>query len=632
LIYKGLLILLFLTASLLTGCLGGATETETGTAQINGQVKRPDGSPAVGARVRLRQSGFQAGSVVQPAESGRVQGDTVTDAAGRFAFNQILGGEYLVEALFSEGYGAALKFTVPPAFKRIDLKPLILQPIVTVTGRVRFSDSSLAPAFVHVLGTEQWAMADSATGAFILWSLPPGIFDLRVSTPMPFFPAKDFPGQVVQLPSSLAIGDLVLDKVSKQEFVLAGGKLAIPGIEGGNPVLYDNDFGHNTWDNEFLWALASLGKVDLRGNIVTVVPRDPLALGSEDISSWAREARLSRLSGMRNIPEPILGSRRRLAMPASGQWQDLLPESNPGVQLMVAEARKASAEKPLIVVASGELTTVANAILLDPSIVDRMVVFGVYNQGLNAKDSLASNLVARKCRFVEWGRDYFWAGPGPSAASLPNNSMGVRLSANRDTSTFAPLFFADFAALSFLVDGRSWTSARNAKVTSPPLNATFGSSGSSDFIDIPKEGNDWALMDKVFFAAFADSGAYHPWPVPGPVEGISFKTMSGVAMDSISGEGDIVTGIGSADWMEYALDVPAEGNYDLILRNRCITAAAVRVDGREAASRADLDLPAASGWVETRTTLLLKKGVQNVRLTTVSGSWQLGRLTWEKAP
>lgn len=627
--HKGFLFLLLL-AGLLSGCFsGGATETETGTAQLTGEVKWPDGRPAVGARIRLRPLDFLPG--LEPVPGGKILRDTITDAEGRFFFNQVPVGEYQVEALFSEGYGAVARFKVESIANRIKLEDLILQSIVTVTGRVTFSDSSLGPANVHVLGTEHWAVADSVTGRFTLREMPPGVIDLRVSTPMPFFPAKDFPGRVLEGPASVDLGDLILDKGPKQGYALEGGKLTLAGIDGGNPVIYDNDFCKNTWDNEILWALASLGRVDLRGNIATQAQRDTQAMGPEVFASWTQEARRCRLSGMRNIPEPILGATRKLVLPPSGRWQDIVPESNPGVALLLSEARKASVAKPLVVLVEGALTTVAEAVLLDAYIADKMVVFGVYNNGMNGKDSLASYLVARKCRFVEWGRDYFWSGPGPSASPLPGNLLGLELAANRDTATIPQLFFADFSALAFLVDNRAWKSARGAKVVAPPLSASVVASAPFDFIDIPQEANDWALMDRMFFATLADSGAYHSWAVPGLVEGVSFKAMTGVTVDSIPGEGDVVVDIGPADGMEYALEAAAEGNHDMILRYRGMTPAMVQVSGQEG-SQTDVDLPAGTGWVETRTRLFLKKGAQTVRLSTVSGSWQLSRLRWEQVP
>ncbi|MEO6097572.1 MAG: carbohydrate-binding protein [Fibrobacteria bacterium] len=620
------LLLLVLLTAILWGCFGGATETETGTAQLTGEVKQPDGRPAVGARVRLRPSDFEAGELPEPLADGISQGDTVTDATGRFGFKEVKAGEYEVETVYSQIYGSAVKCIVSAGAKRTKLEPLTVERILTVTGRVRFSDGSTGPAKVHVLGTEHWAVADSVTGDFTLIDMPRGIFDVSVSTPLPFFAAKNFPGKVVQGTATVAIGDLVLDKGAKQEFTRVDGKLALVGIDGSNPVLYDNDYCTNTWDNEIIWAMASRGSMNLRGNLITVIPREAQPLPSEDISSWIGEARRCRLAGMRNIPEPMLGATRKLALPPSGRWQDIVPESNPGIALLVAEARKATAAKPLIVLSGSSLTTVAQAVLLDPYIADKMVVFGVYNQSPNARDSLASYLVAKHCRFVEWGRDYYWSGPAPSAAPLPGNWLGQELAMNRDTSSGPVQFFADYSALAFLTDQRVWKSARGAKVSAPPLNTSFDTSGASDFIDIPKEANDWALMDKVFFATLADSGAYHPWPVPGTIAGVSFRSMSGIKLDSIAAEGEIVAGISPSDWMEFAVEVAAEGDYDLIVRYQCDAQAQVRIGGQDSASQANLQLPSGSVWTTAQERIHLKQGTQTIRISTSKGAWKLSQI------
>jgi hypothetical protein len=102
-------------------------------------------------------------------------------------------------------------------------------------------------------------------------------------------------------------------------------------------------------------------------------------------------------------------------------------------------------------------------------------------------------------------------------------------------------------------------------------------------------------------------------------------------VDSVAGEGDAVTGISAGDWMDYALEVAVEGDYDMTLRYRCSARAAVRLTAG-AASLAELDLPAGTAWVETRARIRLEKGTQSVRLSTTGGEWELGRLRLERAP
>lgn len=617
---------------LLAGCIGGATETETGTALIKGKVQWTDGSPVANARVALRPDDFVADSSGSLPRGGGGSWDTATGASGRFAFRKSSGGAFAVEAQDGEGHAALLRFTIAASADRVDLDPLVLRPTVHLIGRVRFADSSLYPAFVQVPGTVHSAAADSATGAFDLRGMPQGDFDLRVSTALPFFPTKEFPALLPDGPASVDVGDLILEKALKQGFSVSGGVLSLDGIGAGNPVLYDNDFCSNTWDNEFLWALASMGRIDLRGSIATRIKRDSSAVLPEDFSAWAREAEICRLSGMRDIPRTLLGATRKLALPAGGRWEDIVPESNPGIELLLAEARKASAAKPLIVLEGGAPTTIADAILLDPSIADKMVVFGIYNQDLNGRDTLATFLVAMKCRFVEWGRDYRWAGPGPSGVSTAGNWLGARLAASRDTTKAVKDFFADFAGLSFLVDARAWKGARGANLAAPPMNVKPGVQGPFDFVDIPKEANDWAVMDSAFFAILGDSTAYHPWPVPGTIAGVSFRDMSGVSADSVAGEGDIARDIGPGDWMDFPLEPASEGDYDLALRYQCDAQARIRAGGPDDASPVDLQLAAGAAWNEARIRIHLKRGPQSLRLSTAEGAWKLGRLRMDAAP
>ena len=45
--------------------------------------------------------------------------------------------------------------------------------------------------------------------------------------------------------------------------------LRIEGVGTDNPLIYDNDWWSDTPDKNYLWAKASLGKADLRGNVVS---------------------------------------------------------------------------------------------------------------------------------------------------------------------------------------------------------------------------------------------------------------------------------------------------------------------------------------------------------------------------
>jgi hypothetical protein len=96
--------------------------------------------------------------------------------------------------------------------------------------------------------------------------------------------------------------------------------------------------------------------------------------------------------GMEKSYEEILRILGKLDKPAEGfafkgsshYLKDLKhPEKSPAALDLVARARKSSPEDPLYVAAVGCITNVANAILIDPSITDKMVLVWLGGNGLN---------------------------------------------------------------------------------------------------------------------------------------------------------------------------------------------------------------------------------------------------------
>lgn len=71
------------------------------------------------------------------------------------------------------------------------------------------------------------------------------------------------------LPLGLAISTAITGLAVVPEHVVRDGAVHIRGVGPDNPVLYDNDWWFDVFDNNYLWAQASLGKVDLRGNVVS---------------------------------------------------------------------------------------------------------------------------------------------------------------------------------------------------------------------------------------------------------------------------------------------------------------------------------------------------------------------------
>lgn len=196
------------------------------------------------------------------------------------------------------------------------------------------------------------------------------------------------------------------------DYRMEDGRLVLVGVSPDCPMIYDNDWWQDVPDAAYLWAKASLGKCDLRGNVITRCTfgweQGYAHKLQEQIDDCRKLLAIARESGLRNLPEPVLGAKEALRRPATGTIEDTQFEKCPGSELIVSEALKATREKPLLVFLGGSCTTMAAAYLADPSIADRVIVFQIDGGGYNGSDGWAWEIVMKRCRFANWARGYFW--------------------------------------------------------------------------------------------------------------------------------------------------------------------------------------------------------------------------------
>lgn len=156
-----------------------------------------------------------------------------------------------------------------------------------------------------------------------------------------------------------------------------------------NPIIYDNDDHRDMYTDEYLFALASAREVSLKGIISTYSggqkEYDLFVRGRQEMVQKARK------SGFGNLPDPIAGPNYPLVKPSSNRMEDTKSIQSEAGKVIVEEALKTTPEKPLVVIAGGQLTAIADAYLQDPAIADRIVVCGIfgvnektYNAGLDA--------------------------------------------------------------------------------------------------------------------------------------------------------------------------------------------------------------------------------------------------------
>lgn len=142
------------------------------------------------------------------------------------------------------------------------------------------------------------------------------------------------------------------------------------------PVIYDNDSHMDVYADEFLLALSSAGLLDVRGFITTTTFNPAVNFETYELDFKGRAEILSMAarSGMRNIPPHFRGPSIMLKKPESGLIGDTQPIDTPGTRFVVEQARKASPQRPVVLVMGGPLTVAVDAWLIDPSIRDNLIV------------------------------------------------------------------------------------------------------------------------------------------------------------------------------------------------------------------------------------------------------------------
>lgn len=167
-------------------------------------------------------------------------------------------------------------------------------------------------------------------------------------------------------------------------------------------VIFDNDDHRDVYTDEYLLALSHLGNINLIALVTTYSPNkndyNLFVNGRNDIVKKAEK------SEMQHLPKVFAGTHDRLVKPVSNKIEDTRPLDIEASRFVVKQAKYANSEHPLVFVTGGQLTVIANAYLIDPTIVDKVIVSGVfgvreldYNGGL---DSWAWKIVLSKFRVL----------------------------------------------------------------------------------------------------------------------------------------------------------------------------------------------------------------------------------------
>jgi hypothetical protein len=208
----------------------------------------------------------------------------------------------------------------------------------------------------------------------------------------------------------------------------------LPDVDQHAPVILDNDNWSDNWAGENAFLLANSGAMKLVGLIVNA-SRYWKDLNA-NLAGWNNLVNAARASGLKNIPDITVGADIvTLKVPGDRIIDHTTPLYTDGAKLIVERSQRLYLPgQPLLVVTGSQLTNLADAYLIDQSVVDRVIVVSALGSntvmtGPNGDlDPWADWIVAQRFRYVQIGVLYDQAADVTEAAlaKLPDNSF-VRL-------------------------------------------------------------------------------------------------------------------------------------------------------------------------------------------------------------
>lgn len=206
-------------------------------------------------------------------------------------------------------------------------------------------------------------------------------------------------------------------------------------VDERNPFLLMNDGVYDNWQGEYAILLASTGGPKLAGIAVGTSPN--LTKIDENVEGWRRLVDAAHTSGLSEIPDPTASIGDKLVRPANGEFEATTPNRSEGARMIVELSKELSLPyRPLVVVTGGRLTDVADAFLIDPTVVERTVVVSSLGSltatGANMTDPngemdpWADAIVTARFRFVQVSAfyDQLLDVPASRFSELPANPLG----------------------------------------------------------------------------------------------------------------------------------------------------------------------------------------------------------------
>ncbi len=208
----------FLYLSCSTDVVDGAGAETTNS--IFGSAYYPNGSPAVGATVRLRTSSFLTNVMPRNYPNQRaINKNVIVDSNGGFKFDSIHTGSYAIEINDEDSMALLIDLEIADDSFMLELPADTLEEYAVASGKVDYPLGYTGDIYVQIYGLERTVIADSGTGTYKFDDLPSGEYTIRISTDLPQYSTVDVetpflsPGTSKELDTALVI-DLNQDNYS----------------------------------------------------------------------------------------------------------------------------------------------------------------------------------------------------------------------------------------------------------------------------------------------------------------------------------------------------------------------------------------------------------------------------------
>ena len=181
-------------------------------------------------------------------------------------------------------------------------------------------------------------------------------------------------------------------------------------VDGRNPTILLGDGFVDNWQGEYALLYAATGRLSLVG---IVVDTSPTWTNIDDLmAGWRQMTTAASQSGMKNIPAPMASLGPALVRPADGNIDLTQSNSSEGAHFIVNASKElARSYRPLVILTGCHLTDVADAYLLDHTVVDRVVVVaalgsvtasgGLMGVANGEMDPWADVIVASKFTYIQ---------------------------------------------------------------------------------------------------------------------------------------------------------------------------------------------------------------------------------------